>query len=491
MATPRNISKTLVAGTKLRQGRFNPTYVGILDVLAAAAPGSWVKVNTNRFQDAWEHPDFRAPYNNRSLDQATADTGSSSSPHRIIAAWCSYAWDDDNMRLVLFGGGHGNASNSEVYTWDATTRNWRLAFRPTSLLFVNEAVGWKSAGGWLDSPTSAHTYSNQAWLPKNNRFITFGGANPIGTPWVVADEAGVQQRVAGPFTLDLTQAYQGYVAGSTGTNVKRAGTTSAGVTLTGVNAWRNRDWRLDHPLQTTDPTMLALATVGRSICVTEENGRDVIYFQGNNGTSKDLFRCEIVDINDYKQDLISWVGYRWSNNVSDACASYDPKRKLFFNPSFYNPGIADFIGGWDLRPGVAGPNNRYFLCPASGVVGPTADVTEFVNNASQSRYGTLYDERRDKFVVFSRLHALYEVRPPADFNYTTGWSVKKIADESVFAPMGVSEETYVGGDINVNASLTGRWRRSKRLDVYILLRDTFDGNVWMYKPTDWLDPRNA
>lgn len=133
MATPRNVSKTIVAGSKLRAGRFSPTYVGVLDLLAAAAPGSWVKVNANRFQDAWEHPDFRAPYNNRSLDQPTADLGSTSSPHRIIAAWCSYAWDDDNMRLVLFGGGHGNASNSEVYTWDATTRNWRLAFRPSSL----------------------------------------------------------------------------------------------------------------------------------------------------------------------------------------------------------------------------------------------------------------------------------------------------------------------------------------------------------------------
>lgn len=482
MAIPRNISKTLVAGTKLRQGRFNPTYIGVLDQIAAATPGSWVKVNTNRFEDAWEHIDFRPPWSNSSTDQATADLGTPSNPKTIINAWCSYGWDDEAMRLVLFGGGHGNGSNSEVYTWDATTCIWRLAFRSCSLVYVNASVGWKSAGGWLDSPTSAHTYSNQAWLPKSNRFITFGGANQSGAHWIVANDAGVQLREAGPFTLDMTQAYQGYVAGSTGTNVKRAGTTSAGVTLTGVNAWKNRDWRLDHPLQTTDPTMLALATVGRSICVTEENGRDVIYFQGNHGTSKDLFRCEIVDINDYKQDIISWVGYRWSNNVSDSASAYDPKRKFFFNPSFYNPQIADFIGGWDLRPGVAGPNNKYILCPASNVVGPAGDLADFVSNANQSKYSSIYDERRDKFVTMTTLPAaLYEVRPPADFNYTTGWSVKKIEGAEKFSGMGPVDDVY----------LTGRFKRSKRLDVYIYLRDIFDGNIWMYKPIDWLDPRNA
>lgn len=491
MATAANVAFSIPPGQKLRSGRANPSYSPLLDIIAAATPGTWVKANLNRYEDAWEIPDFRAPYNSRALDQATADQSPGSSPHRIIVAWSSFGWDDATGRLILFGGGHGNASNSEVYTWDATTRNWRLAYRPSSLLFRNDAVGWRATGGWLDSPVSAHTYSNQAWLPKSNRFITFGGANPSGAQWIVADASDNQLRVAGPFTLDMSQAYEGKLAGSTGTNVKRNGTTSAGVNLPGASAWKNRDWRLDHPLQTSNPSMLALATSGRSICVTEENNRDVIYFQGNGGTSKDLFRCEIVDIDDYKQDIITQVGATWSNQVSDVCASYDPKRKIFFNPSFYTPTYPDFIGGWDVRPGVAGPSNRYFSCPAANVVGPTADVTEFVNNASQSRYGTLYDERRDRFVVFSRLHALYEVRPPAGYNYTTGWSVKKFAGAADCAVMGPSEETYTTSDSGYTASLTGRWRRSKTFDTYILLRGPFDGDIWMYKPLDWLDPRGV
>ena len=481
MATPRNISTSTAAGTKLRRGRFTPAYISLLDRIAAAAPGSWVKANTNRFQDAWPPTEFRAPYDSRSLDQATADTASPTSPSCVIKAWSGCGWDDENMRAVFFGGGHANYSGNEVYAFDGTTCTWRLAYHSASLLFINNTVGFMPTGGWLDSPISSHTYSNNAWLPKAGRFITWGGNSPTATPFIVGTPQGTKVRNAGPFVLDMSQAFQGKLGGSAGTNVKRAGTPSAGVSLPGANAWKNRDWRLDHPNLTADPVLFEWATTGRSICVTEENGHDVIYFQGNHGTSKDLFRCEIVDINDYKQDIISWVGANWANNVSDSAAAYDPKRKFFFNPSFYTPEIADFIGGWDLRPGVAGKNNRYISCPAANVVGPADDRAEFIANANQDWYSSIYDERRDTFVVLSKLPAMYEVRPPANQVYSTGWSVKKIAGADKFTAMG-------GQDIDY---LCGRFRRSKKLDVYVYVRDHFDGNVWMYKPHDWLDPRNA
>ena len=482
MATPRNGTRSTVAGVKLRAGRFTPAYIETLDIIAAAAPGTWVKINTNRFEDSWPPLEFRAPFNNKSLDQATADMGSPTSPSCVIKAWSSFGWDDDGMRAVFFGGGHANYSGSETYAFDAASRTWKLAYHSASLLWVNDTIGYMPTGGWLDSPISSHTYSNNAWLPKARRFITWGGNSPTATPFIVGTPEGTKARNAGPFVLDMTEAFQGKLAGSTGTNVKRAGTPSAGVSLPGANAWKNRDWRLDHALQTTDPVMLELASTGRSICVTEENGHDVIYFQGNHGTSKDLFRCEIVDIDDYKKDIISWVGYRWSNQVSDSAAAYDPKRKFFFNPSFYNPGMPDFIGGWDLRPGIAGPNNRYISCPAANVVGPADVLADFINNANQDKYSSIYDERRDKFVVLSTLpNALYEVRPPANQVYTTGWSVNRIEGADQFTAMGGLDPDY----------LCGRFRRSKKLDVYVYVRDIFDGNVWMYKPVDWLDPRNA
>ena len=480
MATPRNISTSTAAGTKLRRGRFTPAYVSLLDQIAAAAPDSWAKVNTNRFENAWPDPAFRAPYST-DPDPVAHSQANSSSPSVIIGAWCSFAWDDDAMRLDLWGGGHANGSNGEVYSWRGETQQWHLAFHSTSYEY-KAGCGIRSTAGSLNAPTSAHTYSNNVWLPKSQRFLTFGGAtHNRGEPFLVSDASGATLRVGGPFTLDMTLAFQGYVGAGTGTNPKRTGTISEGVDLPGANAWKMRDYRLDHP----NTAVAAMIPGGRTTVVTEENGRDVIYTHAGSGTSKSLARIEIVD-GDYRNDIISIVGAAWGNNSSDVPAALDTKRRLFFNPSFLNSGIPDFFGGWDLSPGKAGPSNRYFSCPAAGVSGPGA--ADLIANAASAAYSMLYDERRDCFVVMDRDKRMYEVRPPAGTDYTTGWTVKKLMDVARF-PADMVDDTIPKGALR--ASFCGRFKRSKRLDVYVHLTHTFDGQIWVYKPNDWLDPRNA
>lgn len=480
MATPRNVSRSTAAGTKLRAGRFTPAYINLLDQIAASTPDSWLKVNTNRYQDSWADPAFWAPYST-STDPVVQSTGAGSSPSVVIGAWCSVAWDDDAARLVLWGGGHANGSNNEVYSWDGSDQAWHLAFHATAYEGF-AACGARSIAGSLNAPTSSHTYSNNVWLPKRQRFMTFGGANHWkGEPFLVSDPAGNVLRVGGPFTLDMALAGQGYVGATTGSNPKKPGTVSEGVNLPGANAWKMRDYRLDHP----NTAVAAMIPGGRTSVVTEENGRDVIYTHGGSGTSKHLVRIEIVD-DDYRNDILSWVGAAWSNNSSDVPASFDPRRKLFFNPSFLNSTATDFIGGWDVSPGKAGPSNRYFSCPPSGVSGPGA--ADLIANASSAAYSTLYDERRDCFVVMDRDKRMYEVRPPAGTDYSTGWTVKKVMDVARF-PADMVDDTIPKGGLR--ASFCGRFRRSKRLDVYIHLTHTFDGQIWMYKPNDWLDPRNA
>ena len=480
MATPRNISTSTAAGTKLRRGRFTPTYINLLDQIAAAAPKSWIKVNTNRFENAWPDPAFRPPYST-SPDPVAHSQAVANSPSVVIKAWCSFAWDDDTMRMPLFGGGHANGSNGEVYVWEASTQQWALAFHSTSFEYL-AGCGIRSVAGSLNAPPSAHTYSNNVWLPKSQRFLSFGGAqHNSGGAWLVSDAGGNTLRVAGPFTLDLTLAKQGMVCATTGSNTKRIGTASENVNLPGANAWQNRDYRLDHP----NTAVAAKIPGGRTTCVTEENGHDVIYTHAGSGTSKDLARIEIVD-GDYRNDIISMVGAAWSNNASDVPASYDPKRKLFFNPSFLNSTVSDFIGGWDLSVGKAGPSNRYFSCPPSGVSGPGA--ADLIANAGSANYSTLYDERRDYFVVMDRDKRLYDVRPPAGTDYTTGWTARKILDVVDF-PSAMEPETT--STVQYPISFCGRFKRSKKLDVYIFLTHNYDGNVWMYKPHDWLDPRNA
>lgn len=486
MATPRNVSRTTTAGTKLRAGRFTPAYINLVDQIAAAAPNSWVKVNLNRYQDVWEDPAFRAQYSN-DLNPTTHAQAGGSSPFTLLGAWCCVALDDERQRLILWGGGHANGSNNEVYSWNGDTQTWNLAYHAHSVRAFERTnpgggIRHRSIAGSKAAPISSHTYSNQVWLPRLQRFFTAGGgAYNTGGPFMVVDESDFEVRQGGPFTLDMTLAGQGYTSTRTGDNPKRTGTISEGVNLPGANAWSMRDYRLDHP----NTTVAAKVTGGRTLCVTEENGHDVVYMQGGDpgATSKDLIRIEMVD-HDYRNDLLSIVGAAWSNGVSDVQAAFHPTRKLFFNPS-YNPADNAFIGGWDVSPGKAGSQNRYFLCPTTGLSGPAKD--EFVASAASNKYGNIYDKRRDRFVVFSRAGALFEMQPPAGTDYSTGWAVKKIAGATEFAPMG----TYEADSTSPGDSLCGRFKRSERLDVYVLVTHIYDGNIWMYKPHDWLDPRNA
>lgn len=485
MATPRNISTSTAAGTKLRRGRFTPAYISLLDQIAAAAPGTWLKANINTFQDSWPNSAWLPGYaTNSGVKGAEIPSGNPISPAKIIVAWASFAWDDDNMRVILFGGGHANTADNSVYMWEGATGQWKLAFYPTRNKWAVAAEGPPATmdqmpvDGSLNGPSSAHTYSNQLWLPKLQKFITFGGANHnTGWPWNIYDDAGNKLRMAGPYTLDMTLAGQGYVGSTTGANPKKVGTLSEGVDLPGAHAWSNRDWRKDHPNQ----AMAAKATLGRSAIVTEENGHDVIYWHGGSGTSKDLMRVELVD-NDYHNDIISQVGVAWSNSTGDAQAAYDPERKIFLDGS-YRPELNDAIGGWDLT--TPGAGNKFFSCPAAGITGPGA--AEFLANMSNAECGNIYDERRKCFIVFSRHGAIFELKPPASGPLTTGWTVRKIASHHAnMLVKGVAQ-----GDTTYETGLTGKWKRSKKLDVYVHLQHPNEGNIWMFKPHDWLDPRNA
>jgi hypothetical protein len=490
MAYPANIHVVAPSGV-VRCGRpAPPAYGTLLDQIAAARPGSWIKANINTFQDSWPNSAWLPGFaTNSGVKGAEIPSGSPLSPSRIITAWSSFAWDDQNMRVILFGGGHANSADNSVYVWEGTTRQWKLAFYPTRNRWAiqsNGSTDQTPVDGSLNGPSSAHTYSNQVWLPRLQRFLTFGGANHnSGASWSHYDTAGTYLRDAGPYMLDLTLAGQGYVGSTTGANVKQAGTVSAGVDLPGAHAWQNRDYFLDHPTP-----LKAKLHHGRVCCVAEENGHDVVYVHaGNSGaTSKDLMRIEFVD-NNYRNDIISIVGVAWGNDASDAQAAYDPVRKIFLNATF-KPNNPDVLGGWLLKnPGTGNP---YFSCPAAGIAGP--DATEFFAGMHGEAYSSLYDERRKCFIVFDWSGKVFELYPPANDLLSTGWTVKKVAgtmspmpyDQTQYGPYATSPNQ---GDPMYSSSVCGKWKRSRTLDAYVYLQHAVQGNIWIFKPLDWLDPR--
>ncbi len=433
----------------------------LLDLIAAAPSASWVSVSDNTFDSIWPHVDYRSTFG-----------AGTSGPSTILQCWASFAWDDVNHRAIFWGGGHANSNCNEVYDWNAHTRSWRVSFMPAEITSVGSGMGIEPVDGPLNTPQSSHTYSSNLWLPILQRFVTFGGAaSSSGGAFQIRTPS---LRLGGCYTLDMTLAGLGYVGGTTGSNPKRG--TSTGVDLTGAEAWYLRDWFLDH----ADPSG-ALSSFGArtngNAAYREEGGHDVVYFKGGAGY---LFRIEFVDDN-YLNDVITRVGQPWTSSASANAGGLDPVANLFI--SVVNQTYP--IEGFDLD--LAGATNHNFRVAAAGLTGSGA--SDFITSLASSVHGCLFDPVRDCFVVWGGGGSIYTITRPSDLgDLTTGWTVLKLTDDtldprpSTYAELGAGSESDTG--------VSGKWRYSESLDLYIGVQGRVSGNVWMFKPSGWTDPRS-
>jgi hypothetical protein len=273
----------------------------------------------------------------------------------------------------------------------------------------------------------------------------------------------------------MTLAGLGYVGGTTGSNPKRG--SSLGVDLPGANAWSVRDWFLDHPdAATFAPDFVSARTNGVAAC-REENGHDVVYFKVGAGH---LMRIEMVD-QDYRNDIIYRVGQAWTSDSTANGGALDTVENVFVAlRNSTNP-----IEGWDLD--AAGFSNKNFVVPAAGLTGSAA--AEFVAHlaAEGAVFSMTYDQRRERFVVWGRGGRVYSIRTPRGSDLTVGWEVTKLsADTLPQRPLTSAEFTGT----NADTGASGKFKRSESLDVYVAVQGAYDGNVWMFKPAGWIDPRN-
>ncbi len=453
------------SGNRIFAGRVQFAHGALLDLIAAAPAASWVRVNTNRIDSQFPAADYRPLFN--------AGPGN---PAKIMEAWSGFAWDSRNHRLIIFGGGHANYSGNDTYVWDGTTGLWQLAFYPSDVEAV--PAGYRTVDGPASSPISSHTYGNNNYLPLLDRFVTFGGAaHSSGNSFVMTDGAGNALRaLAGGYTLDLSQAGLGRVAGAPGSNVQRGSTV--GVSLPGASAWYARDYLLDHGQAATAAGLVRHVNGGTA--VVEEGGKDVCYVQGSaGGTSLGLYRIEYSDADDYLTDVITQVGQAWNNAGQDTGVAYDASNQIFVDL-----GDAAYpIYGWDISAGIAGPSNHNFRVAAADVGGP--DAAEFLA-IGIADFGLLHDETRGFFVAWERGGRLFSITPPSGHPVpVTGWSVAKIVDPVAPRPALMGELPVADRDTGVH----GKFRRAPDLDTYVALQGCTAGDVWMYKPSDWTDPR--
>ena len=418
----------------------------LLAIIEAMPEQSWQKVNTNLISAAW------TPYS-KSL------SGDSDNQAAVIGAWSSFAWDTENGGIILFGGGHANTGNNAVLLWDSATLQWRAGSLPTKIEYHPEITDQT----WLtvdpDSPQSSHCYDNNLFLAISKRFLTFGGScyNATGIFRRLRDGNLVS---AGPFCFDPAKADANKVGGITGSGVDPNDL--------GSGAWQNRDIWLNLPDEDLTNSNFIAGTTDTYI----EDGKDVVLFQNYSG----IYKYTINSVDTLTTDTIVIVAGQpyWGDQGAGA---YNPYSKLYVKT-----GSPTLFSYWDLRDSLIGPNNPiHNFNPDVNNVGANISIQDV--NAT----GFEFDAVRNQFFLNKGGDFVYTLREPRNAD---GW---------IFDIDNPEETTGPGNGAPNNATdlsggILGKWKKAKGkngspgFDVFVLLKVPSQGNVWIYKPKDSVNP---
>lgn len=141
----------------------------LLDQVADMKPGEWRRLDTvNEFFDVAVTEEEWAE-----LVEIHGGFNRLGSPHSVLGAWNSGAYDADGKRLFFHGGGHSDYGGNEVYQFDLETLEWSRLSNPAPLNLQTDPEQhpqrWLPADedgdGLPDSPPSAHTYDGLVWNP--------------------------------------------------------------------------------------------------------------------------------------------------------------------------------------------------------------------------------------------------------------------------------------------------------------------------------------
>lgn len=438
-----------------------------LNIIAAAAEESFFRLNAGRntFQSQWPPVGLR-----------DTSTGTPSDQSAIIICWAGAAWADSLNRLIIWGGGHANTSANEVYDWSAETRDWRLSFYGTRNEQTDPYPIYRSIG-FNDAPVSSHTYGNNIWPPTLNRFFTFGGAaHGDGGSLRVWDPSNPSSpgglRKAGAFTLDMAEAGTGKTSGATG-SMNGTG-ASAGINLVGANAWTLRDWF--SPAVGGGPSYSGTKAdehINRSAMVMVEGGKDVVYYTAN---GFHVWRAELNEDPALDTNTLVGLGFVNTNDLS-AIQSLDPVRRIM---------IGVELGNFDREQVCFVDLKRTFgateCWQRATLTGP--DAAEF-RTMNKNGASTVYNPTKGCFTFFLRSQVaagfVWEIYPPnGNPTPTTGWTITKRAITGTPTAPSVAE---------ADKPVHRKWLWAGSLGVGLYLVGEFNGEIWAYKPTGWVDPR--
>ena len=417
-----------------------PNLTNLLTRLSNTPAGSWVRVNLNDYSSVW------APAELQPLPYAGP-----TAPQAIINAWSSFAWDSNRGDLILFGGGHANYGGNEVYRWHGTNQLWERASVPSEVVSADGQATYLTIDGALNAPISSHTYDNQLFLPQLDRFLTFGGAAfNTGSAFPIKMPDG-SLRATGPYFWDPARGDPNKVGGTTGSHVKRIAPHPE---ILGGQMWQDRDL-----FSGQVPLAYVSVFINTVSAYASEKGLDTVY---QTAGSK-LFRYQATNVSDPTSDTWEPVGAIFSGfNSYQGAGAYDPNRKIFLRTG----NLITPFAYWDLQ--LPGPNNADVL--VSSINDPSGVFQMSVN------FGLDYDADRRVFVAWGGGAQVWEIQPPATLS-PSGWNV-------------ALQPSSVGAvpDVDVGTGVLGKFKYIPNLHAFMALQNTFQGNIWLYKPVGWTMP---
>lgn len=416
-------------------------------------PGTWNLVNQNTFNSVW------TPAEDRVLPTSSYGSNIKS----LIDAWSGFAWDSQRSDLILYGGGHANYGGNDVYVWHSANLQWERASLPTQIDYYDLGGG---AHTYLTvdngaTPQSSHTYDNNVYLPTLDRFLTFGGytfSNP-GIPYVRLDEndAIVQ---TGPYLFDPSRADGSKVGGANGTGVDPF--------TIGGDMWQNRDAYVNTP-NAIKPTSFAMGMTD----VAQVDGKDVVYVVANKQGQYGNFLYEYIinDITDPSLDSWEIIGSPHNSTYAyQGSGAFDSLNNVFVRTGDANLGIPFLF--WDLN-NKGTTNNEQSL----DVLDNTGGLFPF---ESLSSMGMEYDPIGERFLLWGSGDAVYSLTHEG-VALNEGWV---LGLDNLF---GQTAGPGNGAAVNFTESggVLGKWDFASELGVFIGLKNSVNGEVWVYKPSNF------
>ncbi len=423
-------------------GQFDDS--AFMDMVATAEEGTWITVPGN-FNDVW--PD---------LDELPARV---TTPKAIIAAWGAMAWNPNAGQILITGGGHANYSGNDVYAWSIATLSWSRLSLPTKTYHVDDSPiepfrHYETVDGPAHSPIGAHLYDGLIYLPLADRMVSFGGATyNLAGNYIIADvddNGETVYRPTGPYFFDPNVADGDKVGGLTGSGVQSG--------VEGTQAWENRD-----SIQKLFDLGFSGESIGTSTAYLIEDGKEVIFFKPYRYSAHELWKYTIVDPNNPALDTFEKVGKAWAGASNPGAGTYDPTRNIYVQADSRS------MIYWDLSTGQ--PERSQF------VKAELPDGSNFWDHIPWGP-GFDYDPIRDRYLMWGGDGIIYSMTAPD--NLRDPWPVEVMTPDAAFDVLDVPD--------NDPRNVHGKWQYIPQYDVFLGLLDAINGDISIYKPTDWSPP---